>query len=157
MTAEMQGLLQKFENLVGAAWVASEGGRMSEAGVEKKFAAMNSVRDELVQCLEDLESWERAFPGKTAAAVALLLAIANWAIQANGKLMIENQRLRDQRPLTAEEKAWAEKAWQEYKGSPPKDEITCMKCGFKVSRPVEGRTASNCQTCGASYEREAFL
>jgi hypothetical protein len=42
---------------------------------------------------------------------------------------------------------------------PPKwkDEIACIKCGFMVTRPVEGRASSACQTCGASYEREAFL
>ena len=42
---------------------------------------------------------------------------------------------------------------------PPKwkDEIACIKCGFMVTRPVEGRASSACQACGASYEREAFL
>ena len=72
-------------------------------------------------------------------------------------MIIRLENYQAQRPLTADEKAWAEKAWQEYKASPPKDEITCIKCGFTVSRPVEGRVRSNCQTCGASYEREAFL
>ena len=105
----------------------------------------------------ELDEWKAAFPGKTVAEITLLLATFKWAIKANGRLLAENERLRSQRPLTAEEKAWAEKAWQEYKASPPKDEITCIQCGFKVSRPVEGRAASNCQTCGTAYGREAFL
>ena len=86
---------------------------------------------------EELAQWRATFPGKSAADVARLL--------------------REQRPLTAEEKAWVEKAWQEYKAIPPKDTIACMKCGFTVSRPVEGRAASNCQNCGAAHGREAFL
>ena len=80
---------------------------MSEAGVEKRFAAMNSVRDEIVQCLDDLECWERTFPDKTPQQVALLLAAAEFTIKANGKLMIENEVLRAQKTLTGAQKDWA--------------------------------------------------
>jgi len=47
--------LQKFENLTGAAWVASEGGRMSDAGVEKRFRELDYARGELVEYIESLE------------------------------------------------------------------------------------------------------
>ena len=117
-------------------------------------SSLQAAAETLEQTSERLQEWRNMFPGKTPHEVSLLLAAANWAIKANGKLMKENERVREQRPLTAEEHKLIYKMWIEYK---MKDEITCIKCGFMVSRPVEGRAASNCQTCGASYGREAFL
>jgi hypothetical protein len=55
MTTRARQLLQKFENLCGAAWVASEGGRMSESGVEKRFAELDYCRKELVEYIESIE------------------------------------------------------------------------------------------------------
>jgi hypothetical protein len=75
---------------------------------------------EIEDLLFRLEEWRNLFPGKTPHEVSLLLAAANFLVKANGKLMAENERMREQRPLTDEEKAWAEKAWQEYKASKPK-------------------------------------
>ena len=66
---------------------------------------------------EALEEWRNLFPGKTPHEVSLLLAAANFLVKANGKLLAENERLREQRPLTAEEKALVEKAWQEYRNA----------------------------------------
>ena len=123
------------------------------------YAARSSILLTAAETLErisaQLAEWQTTFPDRTAAEIALTFATADWCIRANGRLMAENERLRalvaNDRPLT-----WAEKAWQEYKASPPKDEITCMKCGFKVSRPVEGKRISNCQTCGAQYALASF-
>jgi len=56
MTTKARQLLQKFENLTGAAWVASEGGRMSESGVEKRFRLMDEARTELSQYIDRLET-----------------------------------------------------------------------------------------------------
>jgi len=51
-------------------------------------------------------------------------------------------------------------SWETVKPCPYppkwKDEITCMKCGFMVSRPVEGKELSNCQHCGMRHGLEAF-
>ena len=75
---------------------------------------------EIEDLLFRLEEWRNLFPGKTPQEILLLLAAADFLVKANGKLMAENERLREQRPLTDEEKAWVEKAWQEYKASQPK-------------------------------------
>jgi hypothetical protein len=86
------------------------------------YAARRSILLTAVETLErlsaQLEAWQKTFPDKTAEEIALTFATADWCIRANGKLMAENERLREQRPLTAEEKAWIEKAWQEYKAIP---------------------------------------
>jgi hypothetical protein len=120
-------------------------------------SSLQTAAETLERVSDELAEWRATFPGKTAAEVALTFAAADWAIRANGKLMIENARLREQRPLTKEEVHWIHDAWLEFKASIPKDEIACIKCGFMVSRPVEGKVRSNCQTCGASYGKEAFL
>ena len=121
-------------------------------------STLQTAATTLEQISERLEEWHNTFPGKTPQEISLLLAAADFLVKANGKLMAENERLREQRPLTAEEKLWVEKAWQEYKASPPKwkDEITCMRCGFRVSRPIDGKWLSNCQNCGMSHGLEAF-
>ena len=117
-------------------------------------AAFDYRKQDLLNAANDMEEmslrldeWRNVFPGKTPAEAAEIVK----------EVIIRLENYQAQRPLTTEEKAWAEKAWQEYKVSPPKDKITCINCGFMVSRAVEGRAASTCQTCGASYGREAFL
>lgn len=75
---------------------------------------------EIEDLLFRLEEWRNTFPGKTPQEISLLLAAADFLVKANGKLLAENERLREQRPLTDEEKAWVENAWQEYKASHPK-------------------------------------
>ena len=72
---------------------------------------------EIEDLLFRLEEWRNTFPGKTPQEISLLLAAADFLVKANGKLLAENERLREQRPLTAEEKAWVEKAWQEYRNA----------------------------------------
>jgi hypothetical protein len=51
----------------------------------------------------------------------VLLAMKRYGGLGPGKAAADVARLlREQRPLTAEEKAWVEKSWQEYKASAPK-------------------------------------
>ena len=83
-------------------------------------SSLKTAAETLEQISERLEEWRNLFPGKTPHEVSLLLAAANFLVKANGKLLAENERLREQRPLTAEEKAWVENACQEYKASHPK-------------------------------------
>ena len=80
-------------------------------------SSLQAAADTLERLSAQLDEWKTTFPDRTAAEIALTFATADWCIRANGKLMAENERLREQRPLTDEEKTWAEKAWQEYRNA----------------------------------------
>jgi hypothetical protein len=57
----------------------------------------------------ELDEWRKVFPGKTPAEAAEIVK----------EVIIRLENYQAQRPLTEEEKAWAEKAWQEYRASQP--------------------------------------
>ena len=78
-------------------------------------SSLLTAAETLEQISERLEEWRATFPGKTPQEVVLLLAASEWLVKSNGKLLAENERLRNERPLTAEEMEWVEKAWQEYR------------------------------------------
>ena len=58
--------------------------------------SLQAAAETLEQTRDRLQEWRNMFPGKTPHEVSSLLAAADWAIRANGKLMKENERLREQ-------------------------------------------------------------